>query len=62
MSPDNGTRPLPRLEKVFWYRPLFQTGRGREYLLQHRRDPCRILWMRVVSRLAAQRRDVREVA
>ncbi|WP_051904002.1 hypothetical protein [Neorhizobium vignae] len=34
----------PALEKVFWYRPLFQTGRGREYLLQHRRDPCRILW------------------
>ncbi len=42
----NGQRhPVaPALEKVFWYQHLFQTERGRECLLQHRRDLCRILW------------------
>ncbi len=42
----NGQRhpTTPALEKVFWYQHLFQTERGRECLLQDRRDLCRLLW------------------
>ncbi|WP_171988155.1 alpha/beta hydrolase [Hyphomicrobium sp. NDB2Meth4] len=34
----------PSLERVFWYQHLFQTGRGRECLAEHRRELCRLLW------------------
>ena len=34
----------PSLERVFWYQHLFQTERGRECLIEHRRELCRILW------------------
>jgi pimeloyl-ACP methyl ester carboxylesterase len=34
----------PSLERVFWYQHLFQTERGRECLMEHRRELCRILW------------------
>ena len=34
----------PALERVFWYQHLFQTERGRECLIEHRRELCRILW------------------
>lgn len=42
----NGQRrpTTPALEKIFWYQHLFQTERGRECLLQHRHDLCRMLW------------------
>jgi pimeloyl-ACP methyl ester carboxylesterase len=34
----------PSLERVCWYQHLFLTERGRECLLEHRRDLCRMLW------------------
>jgi len=34
----------PSLERTCWYQHLFQTERGRECLVQHRRDLCRLLW------------------
>ena len=34
----------PALEQAFWYQHLFQRERGRECLMQHRRELCRILW------------------
>jgi pimeloyl-ACP methyl ester carboxylesterase len=34
----------PALEHALWYQHLFQTGRGRETLAEHRRDLCRMLW------------------
>ena len=34
----------PSLERVFWYQHLFQTERGRECLIEHRRELCQMLW------------------
>lgn len=34
----------PVLEHVVWYQHLFQTARGRECLVNQRRDLCRLLW------------------
>lgn len=34
----------PSLERICWYQHLFQTERGRECLVGHRRDLCRLLW------------------
>ena len=34
----------PSLERVCWYQHLFQTERGRECLIGHRRELCRLLW------------------
>src|ERR1700751_3981892 len=34
----------PSLERVFWYQHLFQTERGRECLIEHRCELCRLLW------------------
>ncbi|KAJ4301323.1 hypothetical protein N0V90_003415 [Kalmusia sp. IMI 367209] len=35
---------VPSLERVMWYQHLFQSERGRECLLNNRRDLCKLLW------------------
>lgn len=34
----------PAAEHTLWYQHLFQTDRGRETLIAHRRELCRMLW------------------